>query len=70
MFLTPDEIVTITGYIRPSSQRDWLKRNGWTFEVDGNGRPIVLRAYVETRMGVNGHAAAPAPNFSAIRREV
>jgi hypothetical protein len=68
MFLTPAEIMTLTGYQLPAHQIRWLKRFGYFFEVAASGRPIVSRAYVEARLGVK--AAAPAkttPNFSALK---
>lgn len=69
MFLTEADLFRMTGYSRPSSQRKWLKRNGWKFEPDANGRPIVLRSYAEAQLGAADAATQTdfTPDFSAIR---
>lgn len=43
MFLTAAELRTLTGYVSPTKQREWLKRAGVSFFVSGSGRPVVLR---------------------------
>jgi hypothetical protein len=64
MFLTPDELHTLTGYRRAADQRRWLQDRGWVFE--GDGHPVVLRAYAESRLG--GKPAATSPNFTVLKR--
>lgn len=59
MFLTDEETATLTGYVRPSDQRRWLKQHGWIFEIARTGRPRVLRAYAENKL--SGVADKPAP---------
>lgn len=49
--LTRDELADLTGYKRASAQRAWLQERAWVFEVDGKGRPKVLRAYAEAKLG-------------------
>jgi hypothetical protein len=66
MFLTADELRTMTGYKRPADQSRWLSSRGWMFEHDAAGRPIVLRTYAEHRLGNAAHKKSP--NFAAIRR--
>lgn len=51
MFLTPDEIASLTGYKQPARQIRWLAACGWKFEVGADGLPKVLRAYADARMG-------------------
>ena len=51
MFLTETELADLTGYQLPAYQRRWLIGNSYPFEIDARGRPKVLRAYTETRMG-------------------
>ena len=41
MFLTPDELVTLTGYKRPADQVRWLERNGVPHWINAQGRPVV-----------------------------
>jgi hypothetical protein len=69
MFLTAKDLFMLTGYTRHSSQREWLNRNGWKFETDRNGAPIVLCAQAEQRMGGNIKTGSPAPipRFDRIR---
>jgi len=51
LYLTPDEIVALTGYqTRPAATR-WLERNGWPYAAPArNGWPRVLRAYHDARL--------------------
>jgi hypothetical protein len=62
MFLTPDELTTLTGTPRRPRQIAWLVREGWKFRVDYNGRPVVARAEMEAQMVTN----APAPQKSRL----
>lgn len=69
MFLTRDELRELTGYQLHAYQRHWLTAHGWKFERSATGRPIVLRAYAESRM--NDSPAEPAqwsPNLAAIKK--
>lgn len=50
MFLTPEEVVALTGYQRWSAQRRWLTQRGYRHDVLGSGRPVVLRAEVERHL--------------------
>ena len=50
MFLSGDELYRLTARKRPSAQRRWLTARGWRFELDGFGRPVVLREEAERRM--------------------
>jgi len=68
MFLTLDEISDLTGY-QPQSmshQCKWLDRHGFPFELSAGGRPKVLRAYVERRLGLASVArkSESEPDFS------
>jgi hypothetical protein len=68
MFLTPDELADLTGLKRPTAQYAWLRANGWPVERDAAGRPKVLRAVVEARMGACvGGTMKVEPNFGALR---
>lgn len=51
MFVADSDLRTLTGYTRPSAQLRWLRAHGWTYEVGGDGRPKVSRAYAERRLG-------------------
>ena len=51
MFLTPDELADLTGYQRPRWQKVWLRDHGYPHEIDGQGRPRVLREFVQRRLG-------------------
>jgi hypothetical protein len=51
VFLTPDDLRQLTGLRRPSSQYEWLLRDGWPVQRDAKGRPLVLRSVVEARLG-------------------
>ena len=66
MFLTPDELAELTGYKTPARQCRWLDRAGYPFETAATGRPKVLRAFVERRLGLAAQSPATPtePNFS------
>ncbi|MCR4346495.1 MAG: DUF4224 domain-containing protein [Sulfuricaulis sp.] len=51
MFLTTDEMRDLTGRVRHGAQTRWLRANGFEALRDADGRPLVLRAAVEVRMG-------------------
>lgn len=51
-FITQDEIELITGYKRPLEQRKWLDANGWQFELNRAGRPVILREVMNHRFGI------------------
>jgi len=59
MFLTIDEIIALTDRKQPSRQIEWLRQNGYPFEVGATGRPKVLRIIVEQRHQV----AKPTPKL-------
>ena len=54
MFLTPADLHDLTGYRLGAWQARWLAAHGWIFERDAFGRPRVLRAYAEGRLGLGG----------------
>lgn len=47
----------------------WLRKNHWKHEVDGNGLPIVMKAYRDRKLGVTEDKQstkyADAPNRQA-----
>lgn len=72
MFLSAEEITTLTGRKRVHLQREWLTKHGWLFEENAAGRPVVLRSYAEARLSGHkprqGEPVSPQPNFAALRR--
>jgi len=48
----------LTGRQRRAAQLRWLQRREYPHELDADGRPLVLRSYVERRLG--GRLPAPA----------
>lgn len=66
IFLTSDELVTLTGKRHKSSQIAWLRNSGIPFYVNASGRPVVTRSAIEG--GVKkGTIAAPAAWQPAVR---
>lgn len=65
IFLTYDEIADLTGYVQPSAQRRWLQRNGYRFDVRGDGRPVVLRAQVDQRQRIR-EVRTSGPDLAAL----
>jgi hypothetical protein len=44
VFLSPEEVVTLTGYKRPADQARWLKAEGIRHRLNGANRVVVLRS--------------------------
>ena len=63
MFLTKTDIEQLTGRKRVAQQTQWLAENGYAFQVNAAGLPVVLRSVVEKRLG--GH---PKPHPKATPR--
>ena len=51
--LTPEELRELIGSTRKKVQIEWLGSRGWRFDLDVNGRPIVMRSFLENRLGVS-----------------
>lgn len=49
MFLTKDELVTLTGRKNKSNQIEWLRREAIPFRVNATGHPVVTKAAIEGR---------------------
>lgn len=47
MFLSDEEVETLTGYIKPSSQSKWLWENSIPHYTNAQGKVIVVRAALE-----------------------
>lgn len=41
MILPADDIAALTGYVRPSAQSRWLRKQGWKHLVNSAGQPVV-----------------------------
>lgn len=48
--LTEEELATITGYLIPSKQIQWLAKNHWEFVLTGARRPVVGRVYARLKL--------------------
>jgi len=67
LFLTSEEVGTLTGFKSPARQVIWLRQKGWRFEVNGNRRPIVARKYAEKMLGCGiPEETLYRPNFAAL----
>ena len=62
MFLTPDELVTLTGFRRPSRQIEWLRARRIRHYVNGVGHPIVAKATII------GTSEPAAPRLRLVRK--
>lgn len=59
-YLTEDEIARLTGRKYAKLQRQVLADRGWKFEVDADGRPLVLRQLHDERLGAKTSTAKRA----------
>ena len=68
LFLTCEEVGTLTGFKTPKRQVEWLSTKGWRFEINGNRKPIVARKYTEKMLGCGvPEESTYRPNFSALQ---
>ena len=68
LFLSVEEVETLTGFKTPMRQVEWLRAKGWRFELNGNRKPIIARRYAEKMLGCGADEVQyPRPNFSALR---
>lgn len=69
MLLDSADVQSLTGFIRPSKQIEWLRREGFTFRIGADGHPRVDRAHYLKMMGVTDLSAKrrTAPDFSTLR---
>lgn len=65
MFLTADEIRTLTGRQRPSAQVRWLRQHGYRLTVNALGAPVVAIAEANRKL-VGGTKQAQEPNWEAM----
>jgi len=63
LFLIPEEIATLTGRKRAKGQIEWLTGHGFTFEVGADGKPKVLVAHVNERLGARAEPVRVEPEL-------
>ena len=66
MFLSSCEINRLTGYVRPSAQVRWLRRNGYRLTVNALGEPVVAAAEAARKLVGGSSNVTQEPNFEAI----
>ena len=64
MFLTPEQLQELTGYVQAAAQIRWLRKNGVQHFVRSDGKPRVHEDAVRPRQAGN---VPRGPNFDAIR---
>ncbi|MBK1683438.1 DUF4224 domain-containing protein [Rhodoferax fermentans] len=64
LVLSPEELVSLTGYKQPARQAKWLKTNGFKFIMNRFKQPKVDRAHYHAKMGL-GKIKEPEPNWTA-----
>lgn len=65
------EVARLTGHAKAHAQVLWLEKNGWLFEKNRAGKPIVSRLYFQMRLaGIDASAIMPQkvwePNFNVL----
>ena len=63
MFLTADELVTLTGLRRPSAQIRWLRARQVRHFVNAAGHPVVCHSWVSG----DGATVTPLPQRPNLR---
>jgi hypothetical protein len=68
-YLSELEIARLTGKKYPKVQARALADRGWTFVLDGDGLPLVLRAYHDARLGIDPKPTRPRqPRLEGLAR--
>jgi hypothetical protein len=65
VFLSPENLIELTGYKKPALQRRWLIKNGYRFDVRADGRASVLSSQVVARQG-GARERSAEPNWEAL----
>lgn len=70
MFLTAEQVQELTGYKVGHYQAQWLKEHGYPYELTISGKPRVLRAFVEKRLGLASvkPTTQTEPDFSSWKK--
>ncbi|HNV88899.1 MAG TPA: DUF4224 domain-containing protein [Methylotenera sp.] len=68
LFLSSEELKSLTDRKVAKAQINWLKKQSYPFEISASGKPKVLRSLVIDRLSNNiHHSNSNEPNFDAIR---
>lgn len=70
MFLSIDELQTLTGYQRPNCMIRWLRENGFVFTVAADGYPRILVDHVKGRLMTDFKTKRSEPNLAALARNL
>ena len=65
--LSQAELRRLTGRTDPAKQIEWLKKEGWPYVLDFDGKPVVGRSAADKRLDNPGMPAAGKPNLAAVR---
>jgi len=65
-YLTELEIERLTGRKYAKAQARVLADRKWAFELDGDGKALVLRAYHDQRLGLNRPAKRRRPRLTGL----
>lgn len=65
VFLTPEQLQELTGYVQAAAQIRWLRKNGVQHYVRADGRPVVPLSALAPREAPA--KARVGPHFDAIR---
>lgn len=71
MFLTDEELITISGYKNKKFQRKWLLANGIKHIVSSQGKVLVHQMHLENILGASRPSTKSAsfctPDFEALK---
>ena len=68
MFLSDEDVISLTGYVKKSLMCRWLARNGFRFWVRADGMPVVPAFQLE-RNATARHRTSWEPDLSAFDRK-
>ena len=65
-YLTEPEIRRLTGRVYPKHQCKVLAEQNWPFSPDGDGKPLVLRAAHDERLGLKTVGRRRGPRLAGL----
>lgn len=69
MFMSRQDLETLTGRKTRRGIKRWLDENQWRYEPNARGWPVVLAAYTAARMsGAPVPAEKKGPNIAALKQ--
>jgi len=70
MFLSTNDLQALTNYKYAAKQINWLNDHGYKYDIAGDGKPRVLKEYIEEILGASKtkRYRSNKPNLEALNQ--